>query len=112
MTEVVYTDEFGEWWSDLDEDEQETVAGYVEQLEALGIALGHPQSSAINGSKYPIRELRIQHKGSPYRVFYAFDPKRQAVLLLGGNKRGDKRFYAEMVPLAERIWERYLEEND
>lgn len=50
-------------------------------------------SSAIKGSRFAMRELRIQHAGQPYRVFYAFDPKRQAVLLIGGNKGGNDRFY-------------------
>lgn len=49
----------------------------------------------------------------PFRIFYAFDPRRQAVLLIGGDKTGvsDKRFYAQMIPLAERIWQEYLDEN-
>jgi hypothetical protein len=58
-----------------------------------------------------LRELRIQHQGEPYRVFYAFDPKRQAVLLLGGNKVGNDRFYEECVPTAEAIWEAYVAEQ-
>lgn len=53
----------------------------------------------------------MQSKGKPLRVFYAFDPRRQAVLLLGGDKTGDKRFYKAFVPKAERIWEGYLAEQ-
>lgn len=48
---------------------------------------------------------------APLRVFYAFDPVRQAVLLIGGDKTGDDRFYERMIPLAERIWIRYIEER-
>ena len=52
----------------------------------------------------------LQYQGRPYRVFYAFDPKRQAVLLIGGDKTGRDRFYEEMIPQAESIWREYLEE--
>jgi hypothetical protein len=49
--------------------------------------------------------------GFPYSVFYAFDPQRQAVLLIGGDKTGHDRFYEEMIPAAERIWAEYLRET-
>jgi len=75
-----------------------------------GRALGHPYTSAINGSAIALRELRIQAGGRPLRVFYAFDPVRQAVLLIGGDKTGDNRFYETMIPMAERIWKEYLDE--
>ena len=45
------------------------------------------------------------------RIIYAFDPRRQAGLILGGDKTGDKRFYEWIIPKAEAIWERYLEEG-
>ena len=73
--------------------------------------LGFPQSSAILGGRYPLRELRIQSPGGAIRVLYAFDPKRQAVLLMGADKTGDDRFYDWAVPKAERLWEVYLEET-
>ena len=57
-----------------------------------------------------MRELRIQSGGEPYRVFYAFDPRRTAILLLGGNKAGDDRFYVTMVPAADGLYDEYLEE--
>ena len=55
-----------------------------------------------------MRELRIQSGGEPYRVFYAFDPRRTAILLIGGNKVGNDRFYEEMIPLADRLYNQYL----
>jgi hypothetical protein len=76
-----------------------------------GLALGFPRSSAIKGSAFALRELRIQSQGRPLRVFYAFDPARQAVVLIGGDKTGDGRFYERMVPVAERIWKEYLDET-
>jgi hypothetical protein len=55
-----------------------------------------------------MRELRVQIGGDPYRVFYAFDPRRAAILLVGGNKGGDDRFYERMVPIADRIFDEHI----
>lgn len=110
MPEVVACDEFTDWYIGLDADDADAVYEAVERLEALGVTLGHPQSSAIKGSRYAVRELRVQSHGRPLRVLYAFDPRRQAVLLLGADKTGDDRFYDWAVPQAERRWEQYLRE--
>ena len=59
-----------------------------------------------------MRELRVQHQGQPYRVLYAFDPERNAVLLLGGDKGGNDRFYEQVVPRAEALWDQYLAERE
>lgn len=107
--EVEYTDEFETWWSELDEDEQATVAAYIQTLEEFGVSLGHPYSSDIRGSSVShLRELRPQHKGRPYRVLYAFDPRRMAILLIGGDKTGNNRWYEIFVPIAERLYEEHL----
>lgn len=110
--EVVVTDEFKDWYYELDETDNEAVYYYVSLLEQLGLALKHPYSSAINGSQYAMRELRVQSKGRPLRVLYAFDPKRQAVLIIGGEKTGDDRFYEWIIPRADEIFRKYLEEDD
>ena len=108
--EVEYTDEFEEWWNSLGEDEQATVDAYVKMLEEFGIALGFPYSSDIKGSKHSqMRELRTQHRGRPYRVLYSFDPRRMAILLIGGDKTGNKRWYQEFVPIADRLYAEHLE---
>lgn len=57
-----------------------------------------------------MRELRIQHAGRPYRVLYAFDPRRTAFLLIGGDKTGNNRWYEEFVPRADAIYEQHLRE--
>ena len=107
---VEYTDEFGDWWQGLSEAEQMSAAHSVGLLEALGPNLGHPHSSGINGSKHShMRELRIQHQGEPYRVLYAFDPLRNAILLIGGNKTGDGRWYERFVPVADRLYDDHLD---
>jgi hypothetical protein len=111
MVEVVGTDEFVEWFGELDTDDQDNVATVIDMLESAGVTLPFPYSSSIKGSRYPLRELRIKSGGKQIRVFYAFDPARQAALLLGGDKTGDDRFYEAFVPRAERIWEEYLAEQ-
>jgi hypothetical protein len=110
VVEVVVTGEFKDWYEALPLTEQESVFRAVTRLEELGTKLGFPYSSAIQGSRYPLRELRIQHQGRPFRVFYIFDPERAAVLLLGGDKSGKARFYEQCVPQAEALWEQYLRE--
>ncbi len=70
-----------------------------------------PYSSLVKGAKYGIRELRVQCQGRPLRAFYTFDPQRQAVVLLGGDKTGEDRFYETMAPRSESIWEQYAKEQ-
>lgn len=110
--EVIYTDEFGEWFMALSDDDAEAVARKVELLDQMGVTLQFPHSSGIEGTDEPLRELRISSAGEPIRVFYAFDPNRDAVLLVGGIKTGDDRFYERMIPTAEEIWREYLDELD
>ena len=50
----------------------------------------------------------MQHGGEPYRVLYAFDPRRMAILLVGGKKTGDDRWYDTFVPLADRLYDEHL----
>ena len=107
--DVQYADEFGEWWNNLDDGEQESVASCVKLLEARGVTLGYPYSSSIEGARHShMRELRIQHCGNPYRVLYAFDPRRSAILLIGGCKTGNDRWYEEYVPIADRIYDDHI----
>jgi len=109
--DVEYTDEFGEWWRKLMETEQDDVAASVEMLMEHGPRLPFPYSSGIEGSRHGhMRELRVQSRGNPVRVFYAFDPRRSAILLIGGIKTGDDRFYDAYVPLADKLYDDHLEE--
>jgi hypothetical protein len=108
--EVEYTDEFGRWWATLDPRVQVSVDVAVRLLEVRGPTLSFPFSSGIAGSRHGnLRELRVQHRGSPLRVFYAFDPRRSAILLIGGSKKGDGRFYERMIPIADRLYDEHLE---
>jgi hypothetical protein len=111
MWEIEYTDEFGAWWEMLPADVQEAIAHDVYVLEAVGPGLGRPQVDSVKGSRFTnMKELRTQHRGEPYRTFFAFDPRRCAILLIGGNKGGDKRFYERFVPLADKLYDEHLAE--
>jgi hypothetical protein len=82
----------------------------VKLLGGFGPKLPFPHSSGITMSQHGnMRELRIQHAGRPYRVLYAFDPRRCAVLLIGGEKTGKDRWYEEYVPIADRLYNEHLE---
>jgi len=73
--------------------------------------LRFPLSSGVRGSRHDhMRELRIQHQGRPYRGLYAFDPRRVAILLIGGHKTGDDQWYETYVPIADRLYDECLEE--
>ena len=107
--DVEYTDEFGDWWASLTQDEQASLAASVQLLEERGPALGYPHSSGINGSRHGhMRELRTQHSGRPFRTLYAFDPRRMAIRLIGGDKTGDDRWFQVYVPIADRLYDQHL----
>ena len=109
--EVEFTDEFGVWWDGLTEAEQESVTYSVKLLREFGVGLKRPHADAIHGSRFPnMRELRVQHEGRPYRVLFAFDPRRTAILLLGGDKTGRPDWYTEFVPKADAIYAQHLRE--
>ncbi len=110
MWEIEFTDEFGAWWNSLGEDEQESVAASVELLRQLGPNLPRPHADVLKGSKHSnMKELRTQHQGRPIRTLFAFDPRRSAILLIGGDKTGDDRFYERMIPLADCLYDEHLE---
>jgi hypothetical protein len=111
MVEMLFTAEFEAWWNALTIEEQESVAHDVGILREHGPTLRFPRSSGVSTSKHGhMRELRIQHEGRPYRVLYAFDPNRAAILLIGGDKTGNNRWYKIFVPLADRLYDEHLAE--
>lgn len=109
MWAVEFTDEFEQWWESLTEEEQVDINAKVILLEQFGPTLPRPHSDVIGCSKHSnMKELRIQHCGRPYRVLYAFDPRRCAILLIGGDKTGDERWYEKFVPIADRLYDEHL----
>jgi hypothetical protein len=106
---VRFTQGCKNWLYALTEEEKISVLSIIELLKEYGPQLPYPYSSKINSSKYShLRELRIQHKGQPYRILYAFDPQRIAILLVGGNKIGDNRWYKKNILLAEKLYTQHL----
>jgi len=111
MWEVEFSDEFELWWQTLDEDERESLLAGVKLLQELGPLLGRPHADTVKGSRHSnMKELRTQHRGRPLRTLFAFDPRRSAILLIGGDKTGDDRFYDRMIPLADRLYDEHLHE--
>ena len=106
---VEFTEEFEAWWHTLTEEEQISLDASVRPLEILGPALGYPHSSGIFGSRHGhMRELRTQFRGKPLRTLYAFDPRRTAILLIGGDKTGNNRWYDEYVAKADALYDEHL----
>jgi len=109
--EVEVSDEFREWYDALTVEEWASVNGAVDALEQLGPALGRPLVDTLRGSRYPnMKELRVQHEGKPYRILFAFDPRRSAYLILGGDKTGAAKWYEEAIRRADAIYGKHLEE--
>ena len=112
---ILVTGEYERWFLSLNEAEQVDVLAMVDVLEIAGPNLGRPHADTLTGCNKVrnLKELRIQHKGSPYRVFYAFDPLRRAVLLCGGRKNGKKHklFYQQMISIVEREFIQHLSDE-
>jgi hypothetical protein len=109
MWHVEYTDEFFQWWQRLSEHEHIDLTACIGLLEEQGPNLKFPHSSGINGSGHShMRELRIQHAGEPYRILYAFDPRRTAILLIGGNKTGKDNWYKKYILIADKLYQEHI----
>ncbi|MEW6184979.1 MAG: type II toxin-antitoxin system RelE/ParE family toxin [Thermodesulfobacteriota bacterium] len=79
-------------------------------LREIGPSLGRPWVDSIQKSRHQnMKELRVQNKQRLFRIFFAFDPRKEVILLIGGDKRGDKRFFQKMIPLADRLYDKHLE---
>ena len=111
MWTVEITDEFLAWWRTLSESQQDALQASIELLESNGPSLSRPHADTVKGSRHPnMKELRTQCAGKPLRSFFAFDPRRAAILLIGGDKTGDRRFYDKMIPIADALYDEYLNE--
>ena len=111
LWEVEFTDEFLEWWNGITEGEQDSLSNSVALLIENGVNLRHPHSSGIRSSRHShMRELRVHGGRSPIRVFYAFDPRRTSILLIGGHKTDGDLFYRQYVPIADRLYDQSIGE--
>ena len=106
--EVILLEEVERWYLTLDEDAMAAVTGAIDLLELEEPTLGRPTVDKVNGSKFHnMKELRPA--GTSIRVLFIFDPRRQAILLLGGDKAGNwKSWYDNNIPIAERRYENWL----
>jgi hypothetical protein len=106
---VIFDPDFKIWFYQQEEGFQDEAFAVVKVLEESGPALGRPRVDTLQGSSFSnMKELRIQYQGEPWRILFAFDPKRQAILLVGGNKAGNKRWYEDNIPIADRRYKQYL----
>lgn len=110
MWTIETTDTFDEWFDDLDDTDRTNVLASLIVLQERGPMLSRPYADTVNGSCHRnMKELRVQSKGDPIRAFFAFDPERKGILLCAGNKTGnEKRFYDEMIPIADREFTAHL----
>ncbi len=108
--DVEVTDEFLAWYEALPLADGEAVDAAVTMLEEHGPALGRPLADTLQGSRLTnLKELRPL--GGSIRILFAFDPRRVAILLLGGDKAGQwQSWYEAMIPRAEELYEEYLSE--
>ena len=108
--EVEYTDEFAMWFDTLTRAERRAVFAAVNRLEEQGPALGRPYVDTLRTSRHAnMKELRP--RGTSIRILFAFDPRRVAILLLGGDKTGRwQTWYDEAIPIADRLYDEYLDE--
>jgi hypothetical protein len=108
---VEVTDDYLNWFGSLDAGLQDALRTDIEILEKLGPSLGRPYVDSIKGSRHSnMKELRTMHARRHVRTFFAFDPRRTAILLIGGDKTGNKSFYYRMIPVADRLFDQYLKE--
>lgn len=107
--EVEYTDQFGDWFETLAIADQRRVAAAVHFLEEQGPGLGRPYADTISSSRHSnMKELRP--RGGQLRILFAFDPRRMAILLLGGDKTHRwTAWYEEAVPAADALYDEHLE---
>jgi hypothetical protein len=114
--DIERTDEFTEWWDGLTQKEQIDVAKIVGVLAEKGAGSETPLCRQNQGSnKIPnLKELVIQVAGNPYRVFFMFDERGVAILLLGARKIGGKKaqaaWYKARIAEVEPIFEQYVAE--
>jgi hypothetical protein len=109
--EVEYTDQFEKWWDSLSETQWEELGAAIEKLEERGPGLGRPLVDTISTSRHHnMKELRPVASGN-VRVLFVFDPRRHAILLVGGDKTGRWRsWYDEYIPIADDLYDEYLRE--
>lgn len=110
---VLFHDAFDEEFSTLSDGLQDELLAHAKLLAEFGPNLGRPTVDTLKGSRHPnMKELRFSWKGQLWRVAFAFDPLRQAILLVAGNKSGadQRRFYKRLIRIADERYDEHLDE--
>ena len=108
---VEFADEFAQEVPGFDPAVRAELLAHAELLEKLGPNLGRPRADTLKGSKHSnMKELRFNAADGVWRVAFAFDPARQAVLLTAGDKVGvsQKRFYKRLISIADARFDSHL----
>jgi hypothetical protein len=108
--EVLFHDEFEPEFDGLPEEVQDEMLAQVKLIEQFGPQLGRPRVDTLNGSHHQnMKELRFDADGGVWRVAFAFDPKREAILLVCGDKSGggERRFYKQLIAIADERFDRH-----
>jgi hypothetical protein len=111
MWAVATTDTFDEWFTELSEDAHAEIIAKVNLLKLKGPRLGRPHADTLKGSKHSnMKELRADTGQQLLRIAFAFDPRRKAILLVGGNKSGvsQRRFYRQLIAKADELFDAHL----
>lgn len=109
--EVILHDDFGDELALLADDLQDEVLAHASLLAQFGPHLGRPTVDTLKASKHAnMKELRFDWNGQVWRVAFAFDPGRQAILLVGGDKggAGQRRFYQRLITMADARYAEHL----
>lgn len=109
---VQFADEFVPEFRKLDNEVRIELAAMASLLEFFGPALKRPHVDTLTGSRYSnMKELRFKAAGGVWRVAFAFDPARKAILLVAGDKSGgsQKRFYRDLIERADRRFNAHLQ---
>lgn len=110
--QVIFEEDFDREFRTLPRDVQSGIVAGARLLRASGPSLGRPNADTLKGSAFPnMKELRFRAANGAWRVAFAFDPARRAVVLVAGDKAGvpERRFYRELLATADRRFARYLE---
>ena len=108
---VEISDEFEPEFDAFEEEVQTEILALSLLLEQFGPQLGRPRVDTLKGSRHAnMKELRFSAANGEWRLAFAFDPKRRAILLVGGDKSGasEKRFYRELIRKADRRFDAHL----
>jgi hypothetical protein len=111
--DVEFPSQFETWWNSLSPDERVETSAKVERFQERGPTLPRPHTDVIPTSRHAnMKELRGKAEDRHRRVLYALAPRRAALLLLGGDKSGDPKWYNKSVPIADDLFDQHLNNSD